>query len=224
MTTNRCPGVKPCLTWGLRSLALLWLVDIIHVPAVIDLDGQLMSYWLIDLPDWFWIAAGVMLVFDIAHALFRLTRNFWSPRLRLTTIASNLLWIALLGFAIAQPDFLSIQGEPTKPAAGLTADGQQGHQGLAGGCMRYSGLGYGHSYLAVEAVRQSMVVSKNRKLISGVFAGVLALGLAAYVLWHSSQGADDNLSQQDPALSLANPGIMKQGVLRPIRLSPAPHF
>ena len=55
----------------------------------------------------------VMLVFDIAHALFRLTRNFWSPRLRLTTIASNLLWIAVLGFVIAQPELLSIKGEPT---------------------------------------------------------------------------------------------------------------
>ena len=97
---------------GIAVLALLWLVDIIHVPAIIDLDGDAISYWLPVLPDWFWIAAGVMLVFDIAHALFRLTRNFWSPRLRLTTIASNLLWIGLLGFAIAQPDLLSIQAEP----------------------------------------------------------------------------------------------------------------
>jgi len=63
---------------GIALLALLWLVDIIHVPAVIDLDGNLMSDWLINLPDGFWIAAGVLLVFDIA-----------------------------------QPDLLSIQGEPT---------------------------------------------------------------------------------------------------------------
>jgi len=97
---------------GIAVLALLWLVDIIQVPAFIDLDGNSISYWLIDLPDWFWIAVGVMLVFDIAYALFRLTRNFWSPRLRLTTIASTLLWIAVLGFAIVQPDFISIQGEP----------------------------------------------------------------------------------------------------------------
>ncbi len=97
---------------GTAVLALLWLVGIIHIPAIIDLDGVSISYWLTDLPDWFWIAVGAMLVFDIAYALFRLTRNFWSPRLRLTSIASNLIWIALLGFVIVQPDFLSIQGEP----------------------------------------------------------------------------------------------------------------
>jgi hypothetical protein len=96
---------------GIAVLALLWLVDLIKVPAFIDMESSSVSYWLIDLPDWFWITLGVILVFDIAHALLRLTRNFWSPRLRLTSIASNLLWIALLGFAIAQPDLLSIQGE-----------------------------------------------------------------------------------------------------------------
>ncbi|MBT8053793.1 MAG: hypothetical protein HKN57_08425 [Xanthomonadales bacterium] len=98
---------------GVAVLALLWLVDIIHVPAVIDLDGKSVSDWLVNVPDGFWIAAGVLLVFDIAYALYRLTRSFWSPRLRLTSIASNLLWLALLGFAIAQPDLLSIRGEPT---------------------------------------------------------------------------------------------------------------
>ncbi len=74
---------------GIALVALLWLVDVIQVPAIVDLDGDSISYWLIDLPDWFWIAAGAMLVFDIAYALFCLTRTFWSPRLRLTTIAST---------------------------------------------------------------------------------------------------------------------------------------
>jgi hypothetical protein len=97
---------------GISVLVLLWLVDIIQLPAFVDLEGDSVNYWLIDLPDWIWIAVGVMLVFDIAYALFRLTQNFWSPRLRLTTIASNLIWIGLLGFAIAQPELFSIQGEP----------------------------------------------------------------------------------------------------------------
>ena len=52
---------------GIAVLALLWLVDIIQVPAFIDLESSSVSYWLIDLPDWFWIAVGVMLVFDIAQ-------------------------------------------------------------------------------------------------------------------------------------------------------------
>ena len=117
---------------GIAVLALLWLVDIIQVPAIIDLDSNSVSYWLIDLPDWFWIAAGVMLVFDIAHALFRLTRNFWSPRLRLTTIASNLIWIALLGFAIAQSDLLSIQGEPASLSQDLLQMAKNAIRGVLG--------------------------------------------------------------------------------------------
>jgi hypothetical protein len=117
---------------GIAVLALLWLVDIIQVPAFIDLDGNSVSYWLIDLPDWFWIAVGAMLVFDIAHALFRLTRNFWSPRLRLTTIASNLIWIALLGFVIAQPELLSIQGEPASVPPDLLQMAKKAIRGVLG--------------------------------------------------------------------------------------------
>ena len=117
---------------GTAVLALLWLVGIIHVPVVIDLDGLSISYWLTDLPDWFWIAVGAMLVFDIAYALFRLTRNFWSPRLRITTIASNPLWIALLGFVIVQPDFLSIQGEPTKLPQDVLQISNKAIRGLLG--------------------------------------------------------------------------------------------
>jgi hypothetical protein len=117
---------------GIAVLALLWLVDIIQVPAFIDLDSQSVSYWLIDLPDWFWIAVGVMLVIDIAYALFRLTRNFWSPRLRLTTIASNLVWIALLGFAIVQPELLDIQGEPVGVPPDLLQMAKKAIRGVLG--------------------------------------------------------------------------------------------
>ena len=52
---------------GISVLALLWIVNIIHVPAFIDLESSSVNYWQPDLPDWFWIAVGVMLVFDIAQ-------------------------------------------------------------------------------------------------------------------------------------------------------------
>ena len=117
---------------GIAILALLWIVDIIQVPAFIDLDSDSVGYWRIDFPDWFWIAVGVMLVFDIAFAVYRLTRNFWSPRLRMTTIVSNLLWIALLGFAIAQGDQLSIQGQPPKLSPDLLELTRNVFRGLLG--------------------------------------------------------------------------------------------
>lgn len=99
---------------GVAVLALLWLVDIIHIPVIIDAEGRLFDDGLINLPDWFWIAAGVLLVFDIVYALFRLTRSLWTRQLRLASIASNVLWFALLGFAITQPELLSLPVEPTE--------------------------------------------------------------------------------------------------------------
>ena len=50
-----------------------------------------------------------------------------------------------------------------------------------------------------------MVGSKNLKLISGIFAAVLAFGLAAYVLWQPAQGLDDKMSRQNPPLSAGEP-------------------
>ena len=73
-----------------------------------------------------------MLVYDIGLALFRLTRNFWSPRLRLATIASNLVWIALLGFVIAQPELLSAQGASTNVSPELLEMAQNALRGILG--------------------------------------------------------------------------------------------
>ena len=56
-----------------------------------------------------------------------------------------------------------------------------------------------------QAVRKSMVWSKKLKPISSIFAAVLAFGLAAYVLWHPSQGVDDKIPQQNPPLSAGEP-------------------
>ena len=85
----------------------MWLADIIQLPDVIRLDGEWITGWTTSLPDGFWVAAAILLVFDVAYSLFRLTRPAWSRRMRLTTIISSLAWLALLGFAIAQPELLA---------------------------------------------------------------------------------------------------------------------
>lgn len=94
---------------GLSTLALLWLTDIIRFPAMIRHDGIWITGWTVLLPTWFWLAAGALLVFDVGFCLVRLMRGFWSKKLRLTTIVTNLLWISLLLYGIAQPQLLSIQ-------------------------------------------------------------------------------------------------------------------
>ena len=94
---------------GISTLALLWLTDIIHFPAVIRHGGVWITEWIIHLPAWFWMVVGALLVFDLAYCLLRLMRVYWSKQLRLTTIITNVLWIAVLAFAIAQPELLSFQ-------------------------------------------------------------------------------------------------------------------
>ena len=94
---------------GISTLTLLWLLDIIHFPAVIRHGGVWITEWAIHLPAWFWMVVGAMLVFDVAYCLLRLMRVYWSKQLRLTTIITNVLWIALLAFSIAQPELLSFQ-------------------------------------------------------------------------------------------------------------------
>jgi hypothetical protein len=104
---------------ALSTLALLWLAGFIQAPGMIFHDGEWITGWTISLPDGFWVAAAVMLVFNVAFSLFRLTRPLWSRPMRLTTIVSNLLWLALLGFAIAQPDLLAVDNSVPDKIQGL---------------------------------------------------------------------------------------------------------
>jgi len=95
---------------GLSTIALLWIFDIIQIPPAVRHDGVWIEDWIILLPDWLWIAAVAMFLFDIVFALFRLTCNLWTRRLRLITIGSNALWLVLLGFVILQPQLLNVAG------------------------------------------------------------------------------------------------------------------
>lgn len=92
---------------AVSTFALLWVVDIVQVPSLIRHDGGWIRDWIIHLPDWFWTVTALMLLFDIAFCLFRLRRTLWTSKLRFTTLAANVLWIALLVFAAAQPQLLS---------------------------------------------------------------------------------------------------------------------
>ena len=97
--------------FSLASVLLLWLLDIIHLPSLIRHDGVWVSEWTVNLPGWFWLAAGLLLVFDIVFALDRLRRAFWTNRMRLVKIVTQLAWIGLLAFAASQAGLLSAEHE-----------------------------------------------------------------------------------------------------------------
>lgn len=93
---------------ALSSFALLWVLDIVHLPDMLRHDGEWIREWTVNLPEWFWWVAGLLLVGDILFALYRLPRTLWTRPMRGITILMQVLWIGLLLFAAGQPDLLAV--------------------------------------------------------------------------------------------------------------------
>jgi len=93
------------------SFALLWILDIVQLPVMVRHDGAWIRDWAVSLPDWVWPLAGLLLVIDIVFSVYRLTRTLWTRNMRLITVVTQVLWIALLAFVASQSGFLSTQNE-----------------------------------------------------------------------------------------------------------------
>lgn len=81
---------------ALSTFVLLWLLDLVVIPFAAREGSEWDGAWVVNLPDAVWLAAGALLAWDIAFAVYRLGRTFWSRSLRLLTIAGNVLWLILL--------------------------------------------------------------------------------------------------------------------------------
>lgn len=92
---------------GISLVWLLWLLDIIEFPGVVFHDGAWVTGWTVNLPGIAWVVLGIVLVLDIAYSIIRLVKAYWTPRLRLTSIAFNIAWIALLSYLAAQAPLIS---------------------------------------------------------------------------------------------------------------------
>lgn len=93
------------------TFALLWMLDIVHLPAMVSHDGEWVRGWVINLPDWIWLLAGVLLVIDIVFSVYRLTRTLWTRNMRLITVVTQVFWIALLAYVASQSGFLTVQND-----------------------------------------------------------------------------------------------------------------
>lgn len=93
------------------TFALLWVLDIIRIPPVIRHDGVWQTELTTALPDSIWLAAALLLLFDIGFGLYRLNRTLWSRRLRWITIGNNLPWLALLAYVLTFPQLVVSGGE-----------------------------------------------------------------------------------------------------------------
>jgi hypothetical protein len=97
----------------LSTFGLLLVFRVVSLPPVVRHDGEWLSGWGLAVPDALVWVAGVLFAFDIAFAVFRLTRSLWTNRLRLVTIAANLAWIATLAYAATFDPLLTL--EPATP-------------------------------------------------------------------------------------------------------------
>lgn len=100
---------------GISILGLLLVLGIIDLPLLVRHDGDWIDQysWFVQLPAWMWWAAGALLVFDIGFSALRLLRSYWTTPLRLITIATNLLWIALIVIAASYPQLITLV-EPSR--------------------------------------------------------------------------------------------------------------
>jgi hypothetical protein len=89
------------------TLALLWVLDIVELPATIRHDSDWVVDWTLNVPDWTWWAAGILLAFGVVFSLYRLSQPFWTRSLRWITVGENLLWLALLAFVVTRPELLT---------------------------------------------------------------------------------------------------------------------
>jgi len=89
------------------TLGLLWVLDIVKLPATIRHEGDWVADWTLNLPDWAWWFAGILLAFGVVFSLYRLGQSFWTRRLRSIAVGENLLWLALLAFVITRPELLT---------------------------------------------------------------------------------------------------------------------
>lgn len=96
---------------ALSSFLLLWVLDIVQLPVMIRHDGDWIREWTVNLPEGFWLVLGLLLAFDIAFAIYRLTRTLWTSRMRLVTIVTQVVWIGLLGWAANQSGLFSVDHE-----------------------------------------------------------------------------------------------------------------
>jgi hypothetical protein len=95
----------------IASFALLWVSGIVKLPGLIRYHGEWVGEWAVKLPDAFWLAVALLLVFDIGFAVYRLTRSLWTARLRALAIISGALWFCLAIYAIEQPSLLAVSHE-----------------------------------------------------------------------------------------------------------------
>lgn len=116
---HRISRAETLFDLGFSTFALLWVLNVVQLPAVIRHDGAWVSEWIGLLPTGFWWLAGGLLAADILFSALRLFRSHWSPILRVVKIAVNVAWIALLAWAVSQPALVALVDAPDTGLADL---------------------------------------------------------------------------------------------------------
>ena len=103
---QKIPRGEALFDFGISTITLLWVLEFIKMPTVLDSNKVEIIDWSILLPDWFWVVLVAMLMFDLVFCIVRLSRHYWTKSLRLTTIGTNIIWLAILVFVLSNSQII----------------------------------------------------------------------------------------------------------------------
>ena len=92
----------------MSTFGLLLVLRIVELPPLVRHDGTWLTGWDLAVPEALIWTAGAFFAFDIGFAVLRLTRTLWTRALRVTTIVTNLAWIALLAYTATFDPLLTL--------------------------------------------------------------------------------------------------------------------
>lgn len=88
------------------TIGLLWVLELIKMPTVLDSNKVEILDWVVLLPNWFWFVVIALLVSELVFSIVRLSRHYWTQNLRLITITTNVIWLAMIGFALSHSQII----------------------------------------------------------------------------------------------------------------------
>jgi hypothetical protein len=97
---NRISRFESLFELNVSAVVLLWLTDVVEMPAVIRHDGVWITDFVSAAPQTLITFIVILLALDIVNSVLKLIRGFWTPTLRVLSVVSNTVWLVALGYLL----------------------------------------------------------------------------------------------------------------------------
>jgi hypothetical protein len=93
---NKISRFETLFELNVSAIVLLWLTNAIELPAVIRHDGVWLTGFTSTVPQTVITFIVILLALDIINSVLKLIRGFWTPTLRVLSVASSTVWLVAL--------------------------------------------------------------------------------------------------------------------------------